>query len=276
MSADQQTIFNTNTGDTPPQNMDTPAGVQNAPVNNPFADLLGGIKNERGEPKYKDTAEALNALKHAQDYIPQLKNEKLQMEQELSTLRAQVEKLKAVEATVERLAANQNNSGNTNQPVFDEQKIAELVTNTLTRREVEALQKANVSSVVNSLQAKFGQEAEKTFYTKAQELGMSAAQMNQLAASSPQAVLQLFGVQGSSVQKVNVPAPVQAGVNTAGFQPKQDSFISKNSKGALIGATSEDMLQERQNAVRMVEELDAAGMSIDDLANPKNYFKYFK
>lgn len=272
-----QTIFNTNTEGTPSQDMNTNSGVQNDQTNTPFADLLGQIKNDRGEQKYKDTAEALKALQHAQNFIPQLTQEKSAMEQELQTLRAEVAKLKAVESVVEKLTATQNNSVPTNtQPVLDEQKIAELVTRTLSAREVEAVQKANVSSVVGALQTAFGQEAERTFYTKAQELGMSAAQMNQLAATSPQAVLKLFGVQGGPVQKVNVPTPTQAGVNTAGFQPKQDSLIKRNDKPSLIGATSQDLMEERRNAVAMVEELEREGLSIDDLANPKNYYKYFR
>lgn len=271
------TIFNTNSGDTPPQNMNTNSGVQNDQTTPPFADLLGQIKNDRGEQKYKTTEEALKALQHAQNFIPQLTQEKSAMEQELQNLRNEVAKLKAVESVVEKLTATQNNSVPTNtQPVLDEQKIAELVTRTLSARDVEATQKANVSSVVSALQGKFGQEAEKTFYTKAQELGMSAAQMNQLAATSPQAVLQLFGVQGGPVQKVNVPTPTQAGMNTAGFQPKQDTLIKRNDKPSLIGATSQDLMEERRNAVAMVEELEREGLSIDDLSNPKNYYKFFK
>ena len=40
-----------------------------------FAHQLFAIKNERGEPKYTSLSTALDALKHSQEYIPQLQTQ---------------------------------------------------------------------------------------------------------------------------------------------------------------------------------------------------------
>ena len=276
MSDQDSSIFGNQTQATPDTsnsgNSNNPAPSQN---NEPFADLLGSIKNEQGQPKYGNTQEALNALKHSQEFIPQLKQENATLRSELEQLRAQVEKLNRVEEAVNKLTT-QNNNAATPANVMDESAIATLVQRTLSQREVEAVQKANVTSVVQNLQSQFGQEAEKVFYGKAQELGMSVQQMNSLAATSPNAVMQLFGLQKAEVKKVNVPSPVPAGVNTAGFQPKQDTFIGRNTKSVTVGATSQEVAEELQAARKMVEELHQQGMSVDDLSNPKNYFKVFR
>lgn len=276
MSDQDQSIFGNQTQVTPDTsnsgNSNNPAPSQ---VNEPFADLLGSIKNEQGQPKYNNPVDALNALKHSQEFIPQLKQENASLRSEIEQLRAQVEKLKGVEEVVERLTSQQNNTA-TPGKVLDENAIADLVQRTLSKREVEAIQKANVTSVVQTLQSQFGQEAEKAFYGKAQELGMSVQQMNSLAATSPQAVLQLFGVQKRDAGKVNTPSAVPAGVNTAGFQPKQDTYIARNTKGVTVGATSQEVADELHAAKKMVEELQQQGMSVDDLSNPKNYKKFFR
>lgn len=243
--------------------------------NDPFGTLLGSIKNEQGQPKYHSAVEALNALKHSQEFIPTLKQENATLRSELDQLRAQVEKLKGVEEVVEKLTSQQNNAA-TPANVLDENAIAELVQRTLSKREIEAIQKANVTSVATTIQGQFGQDAEKVFYGKAQELGMSVQQMNSLAATSPQAVLQLFGLQKSEEKKVNVPSAVPSGVNTAGFQPKQDTFVKRNDKGVVIGATTQDVADELQAAKNMIEELNRNGMSVDELSNPKNFRKFFR
>lgn len=277
MPSDQDSsIFNNQSQATPENNnsgnSNNPAPSQN---NEPFADLLGSIKNENGQPKYGNTVEALNALKHSQEFIPQLKQENASLRSELDTLRAQVEKLKGVEEVVARLTSNQPN---TDTPVntLDEKSIAELVQRTLSQREVEAIQKANVTNVVSTLQGKFGQEAEKTFYAKAQELGMNIQQMNALAATSPQAVLQLFGIQKQGGLKENLPSSVTSSVNTTGFETKQDSFVGRNTKRLEIGATDREQREELEASRKMLEELEKNGMSVDDLAKPSNYFKLFR
>ena len=260
---------------TPDQN----SGVSNTTQPNQSTDyttMLSQIKNEMGLPKYRDTAEALNGLKHAQEYIPQLKGELSNKDRELEALKQENARLRTVEETVARLTERQNNPvENTPQaPVYDDQKIAELINQTLSRKEIETQQKANLGSVVSALQASFGAEAEKVFYNKAQELGMSVADVNRLAAQSPSAVLQLMGVKQGQVAQQQRPAP--SGVNTTNFQASPETKIARNNNILSVGATTSEMMVEHRNSKDMVTELHAQGLSMRDLADPKIYAKYFK
>jgi hypothetical protein len=271
--SDQTSIFNGNTNTETPPNTSVNSNNTNANSENDFTTLLGSIKNEAGLPKYKDTAEALNGLKHAQEYIPQLKGELSNKDRELETLRNEVLRLKTVEETVLKLTERQENAGNTNPAVFDEQKLADMISRTLSQKETEASQKANLSSVVSALQQSFGADAEKTFYSKAAEMGMTVAQINALAATSPSAALTLLGVKGKVVPQEQ--KPQTSGVNTSGFQPQQETFVSRNTVSTSVGATSSELMNEHRNSKKMVEELHAQGVSVHDLSDPKKYFQYF-
>lgn len=260
------------------QTPDQPAVDNNNNVQNTdqFANLLGSIKNERGEPKYKDLPTALEALKHSQDFIPQLKTDKERLEQELARMREENARLKAVEETVERLTKQQPSENvNTNTNSLDPDAIVNLVNQALTQKEQAALQKQNVNQVVGVMKDQFGADAEKVFYSKAQELGMAVEEINALAAKSPAVVLKLFGVESKDSTKLQFKTPTTSSVNTTGITPHKESFIGRNSKPVILGATSQELGAERENAVRLVEELHSQGLSTYDLTDPKQYFKFF-
>lgn len=237
-----------------------------------FADLLNSVRNESGQPKYKDIPTAIDALKHSQDYISQLKAEKERLAAELEASRVAAEKAKELEATITRLTSQQQP---TQQPasVIPEEVVANVVQQALLKREAEATQTANISQVTSQMQQAFGAEAEKVFYAKAQEIGLTQVQINALAAQSPQAVLKLFGMD----QK---PAPqtfstTTGSVNTTGITPNKESFIGRNKAQALVGATTSDLLAERESSKKLVDELHSQGLSVHDLTDPKVFNKYF-
>ena len=268
-------IFGNQEQTTAPNKQSETATTPNDQSGNSFADLLGTIKNERGEPKYRDLNTAIDALKHSQDFIPQLKSENETLKSELEQLRAEVQKLSAVKETVERLTSQRTEQQNTTTNQFDESTVANLINRTLTQREAEAIQKANVSTVVKTIQEKFGADAEKVFYTKAQEMGMRPEQINKLASESPQAVFALLGLNVATSQQ-RVTSPTGSAVNTTGLQPQQSTFIGRNASGWQIGSTTSELRAESENAKKLVEELHSQGMSTYDLTDPKVYSKFFK
>lgn len=263
-------------GSTP--NTDTnpnPTGSNPAPaVNNDLATLLGSIKNERGEQKYRDINDAMTALQHSQEFIPTLKSQYEAEKAEAQRLREEVARLKTVEETVAALTLNRQEQQGTPPVAFDEKQIADLVNRTLTQRSEQATASSNLESVVASLQTAFGADAETKFYDKAKELGMTVAEMNTLAAKSPKAVLSMLGVNGQATPQ-RQPTVTTSSVNTSAFQPNQETFVGRNSKTTLIGATTQDLQFESHNARKMVEELHAQGKSVHDLTDPKVYFKLF-
>jgi hypothetical protein len=271
--SDPTSIFNAdNSGGTPP--ITDPSKVI-APIESELTDLLNGIKNERGEPKYKTLKDALVGLQNAQGYIPDLKKALDEREAELSRVRAEAARVTALEDTVRQLTERGNTDG-TPPKALSEQEIADLVNRSLdpilTQREQAATQKQNVASVVATLKESFGADAEKKFYEKATELGMTVAEFNALAAKSPKAVLSTLGLQAKSTPTFT---PTQGTVNTQAFTPRTDTFVGRNDKSTLIGATTQELMEESRNANKMVEELHAAGKSVHDLSDPKVYFKQF-
>lgn len=274
MSNQDSSIFNTdsqtsvNTG-----NNNTTASVEGV-QNQQFIDLLNNVKNERGEPKYRDLSEALKGLQHAQAYIPELKQENATLKQQLMELNAKVEQFKTVEDTVLKLTATSQESAST-KTGLDEQSVAEIINRTLTQKETQAAQKANLTKVTSALITKFGENAEKEFYGKASELGMSIEQINTLASQSPQAVFKMLGIDAPTTQ-TGVTLPTASSANTVAITPQQNSFIGKNQNSIIIGATTEDFRTEAVNSKKLVEELHKQGLSTYDLTDPKKYFQLFK
>jgi hypothetical protein len=272
-----ENIFNGQTTDQSAVN--TNGAAQQAPAvqnSDPFADLLGSIKNERGEPKYRDVQTALEALKYSQEYIPQIKTDYEKVKEEAEVLKREVERLKNIEQSVEQLASQQAAEQRPPAKVVSGEEIAQLVEQALTQRESLAVQKANSSTVVNACQQAFGAEAEKVFYTKAAELGLSANEMNALASKSPDAVLELLGLKRKEKQDSNFKPNAQTQINTSGYQPQNQSYIGKNTKPVILGASSEELLSEQTNAKHFVEELHSKGLTTYDLTDPKQYYKIFR
>lgn len=233
--------------------------------------LLSQIRNENGEQKYKTLQDALVGLQHAQEFIKTLRTEKSTLEEELNGIKPVAEKVTELEKVVLQLTKPQEPVA-TPTSGLSEEAIAKLVETTLTKRQQEDVAKQNLTSVITSVRAEFGDKAEEVFYAKAAEIGLSKQDINALAARTPQAVLKLIGVS----QKSTTVKPTTTTNNTSSFTPSTETFIGRNSRRLEVGATASELMEETLAARRMVAELNEKGMSIDDLTKPANYFKFFK
>lgn len=243
------------------------------PSDSGLQDLLASITNERGEQKYKTVAEALVGLSNAQNFISTLKSEKQQIEQQVNELRPVAEKVTELEKVV--LQLSQTKPTDTTPSGVSELDVARLVEQTLTKQQQQQIAKDNLASVVSVVQKTFGDKAEEAFYGKAAQLGLSKEEINALAARTPKAALELIGVK-VDVSKQSVFTPTTTSVNTSSITPPVDTFISRNKTRLEVGATAQELMQETMSSRKMVEEMNAKGMSIDDLTKPSNYFKFFK
>lgn len=273
--ADQPNIFSNEQQQETPASTQGTANPNTAQQTEQFADLLSSIVNERGEPKYKNVADALNGLKHAQEYIPQVKAKATEAEEKMHKLEEEVQRLQALENTVLELTQKQEKAS-TNGVTLGEQDIAKLVEQTLSRKQQATVQQENINSVVSTLTSKFGADAEKVFYTKATEMGLSMEEMNALAAKTPKAVLTLLGVSEQVAPKQTHNAPTQGTVNTSAFQQNPQSLVGREQKSTIIGSTTQDLKEAVDRAALMVEELAKEGLTSSDLSNPKLYNKYFR
>ena len=242
-----------------------------------FTSLLGMIVNEQGEQKYKTIEEALKGGAHAQAYIAKLAAEKAALEAQLAASAAAQSREAELERTLQELLAKTGNSNAPTTPVETPKPddIASLVLKQLEARDAQSKAKANQQEVAAKLLESFGAEAETKYNEAAQELGLTVAEMNEMAAKSPKAVLKALGVGATSTKTHNV-SPAGNVLNTGAFTPNQDSFVKRNTEGSRIGATTTDLKNEAARARQMVEEVHAQGKSIGDLADPKVYFSLFK
>jgi hypothetical protein len=273
--SDPTSIFDSNSSATPTP----PAGSNPANVSQPSAvdTMLLSIKNERGEPKYKSLEEALNALKHSQEYIPQLSQKITERERELDEARQAAAKVAQLEDVVRNLTQQSNPNANTTPQGMTAEQVAELVNSTLSRKQQEEIAQRNTSIVAQTVASKFGAEAEQKFYDKAEELGMTKQEFNALASKNPKAVLSLLGITDTAVPTPQGKQSTQVtALNTAGFQPQNETLIGPNKVPTLIGATTKQLNEEAARSRAMVEELHASGKEIKDLVHPSVYFKVFQ
>ena len=271
MSDQTQSLFNESTVVTQPNTGgSTPPA---SPQPDALQDLLLQIKNERGEPKYKTVQDALIGLQHAQTHIQTLLTEKRTVDEELNSLRPVASQVTELQKVVQQLtqAAPAQNATPASQGMSEE-AIATLVEQTMTKQQQAQVAKANVATVVESVKKAFGDKAEQTFYDKAKELGMDVASFNALAARTPAAVLKLLGLDRPSTPSQS---STTTSINTTAFNQNTESFIGRNKKSLQVGATHSEIMESAADAKRMVDELAAKGMSIDDLTKPSNYFKHF-
>ena len=238
--------------------------------------ILASIKNDRGEPKYKSLADALVALKHSQEYIPQLSAKVAGYERELEEERKQRKSADDLTKLIEGLALKDTQQEH--QPAqIDESKIADIVSRHLSAEKTAQQSKENRSKVAAALLEKFGAEqAETKFYEKAQEMGLSKEDINNLAAKSPAAVLNMFGVSGPAAHKQAKAAPTEGSVRADMFDRAPSSFIGRETFQLPLGATDQDVAVLQQNANKMVDELHERGLSVNDLTDPRVFFKVMK
>lgn len=259
-------------------NSGNPAAPAAPEVPNPdisYATELAMILNEEGKQKYANVTEALKGASHAQNYIADLKRQLQEAQSNAAANVASKEKQDELERTVRELLNKQTPTPATPASDLSADKIAEMVEQTLSRKNAAEAAKANQAAVVAELTKAFGEQAEAKYVEAAKDLGISVDDLNVMAAKSPKAVLKALGVGEVKHVQTTPFSPPASAVNPAGFQPHQDTLVKRNDAYIGVGATTEDLHAEAHRAKRMVDEMHAAGAQVGDLSDPKVYFKYF-
>lgn len=211
---------------------------QNPAATNAFEDQLKAIKNEAGEQKYDTLEKALDALKHSQSYIPDLKSTLTEKEQEIARLQEELSKRSAVEDVVAKLTANQDQQETTPQANgLDEQAVLNLVQDFTQQQQVAQSASANEQSVSDALFSTYGDKTQEVVSAKAAELGMSVDELRALSQKSPQAALSLFQVQGASTPKYT-----SGSINIPPNAPVED-VLAPPEKSLLRGASTKEQVE---------------------------------
>lgn len=180
MNSDQESIFNSE--ETP-----KPAEDQQAEATQPTKSTEADPLSEYvGEGKKFDSLEKfVNSFKAKEEHISTLESENREYRESLS-------KVKELEEMIEEYRNERRASPEPQQKAgIDPSEIESIVQSTLSKAEQEKAMKANTQKVANSLTEMYGDSAEKLYIEVAKANGMSPAEMNQMAATRPQAVLNL-------------------------------------------------------------------------------------
>lgn len=233
--SDQTNLFTQENSQATPEQVSSPS----ASTENLFENQLKDIRNENGEQKYGSVDKALEALKHSQQYIPELKTENERLQQELNDAKA---KLESTQSVKDILTSPSSEQAVPTSAGLGEEEVARLVQQQLSQREAQSIAQKNQLAVSEALQAKFGTEVEAEIQKVSQQFGLSKEKIGELSKESPNAVLQLFGEKAGNVppstSSVYVPPTPSAP------EPLQPM------KGLISGATSAQQME----AMRKIKE----------------------
>jgi len=236
--ANQETIFQQEPTQTPP--VTEPVQNQEPVVQKEdYADLLSSITSADGRQKYSDVSAALKSLPHANQHITELESEMVALKADLDKRSTAEEIMSQIDSKIAQKPAAETPSA---QPV-DLSQIEALVDKRLNSVATQKIATDNLSAVTSKMSEVYGEKAEAMFYAAGQEAGLSAQELNALAAKSPVAALKLIGVDGKVTPAQ--PAKSVGSVNTEALQPNVND---KPSAKVPVGASSSQMVSAWRNA----------------------------
>lgn len=226
----EQTIFNGEADQTPPV-VTPPSPV----VPTELQELVGQGK------KYATLDDAIKSVPHAQTHIARL-------EQEAAQLREELQKRKAAEDLLADIKAGITQQGETTPKVdLSQETVSNIVKNVLRQEQESNIQAQNAKSVMTAFETAFGdkQKAEQEYIKIAEKNNLPVQMLNQLAMTSPEAVLNLAGLKKTT----QLVGKVSSDVNTINFNTTEPEMPSAKLKP---GATTKDMVAALQAARQKV------------------------
>jgi len=179
--------------------------------------------------KYKSAEDALKSVPHAQEHIKTLEEEMAQLKEELI-------RRKTAEELLDELKSGSSSVENTTQTTeLNQDTIMNLVNQTLEQRERQSKAQQNASSVANKFTEQYGAKAEEVYTKIAQDAGLTVEQLNNLAATSPNVVLKLSGLDAKTTP-VGKPS---SSINTQALGSTKPTELSAR---VPKGASTKDML----------------------------------
>lgn len=178
--------------------------------------------------KYSSVEDALKSVPHAQKHIQTL-------EQELSQAREELAKRKTTEQLLDEIKSGFLPENTPQVVEFDQDKLVQLVDQTLSLKEKQRLSQQNAVSVTNKFTEQYGEKAEEVYNRIAKENGISVQELNKLASTSPAVVLKLAGFTKSST----IPTKSNSSVNTEALKYNQGG--QELSARVPKGATTRDL-----------------------------------
>jgi|TARA_R110000787_G_scaffold169085_1_gene281801 hypothetical protein len=179
--------------------------IQTASV---FEELVGDDK------KFKSTEDLAKGKKESDVYINQLQSEIAGMRDELNKRMTSEEVLEKIRESNQEQSGQREEENTTSQ--LSEERLSELVKQTLESTRTEETRINNITSVDQQLMSKFGDKAGEWLHTKASELGVNVKFLQDVASSSPIAFFNTVGLSTTNQQSNS--GVTRSSVNTESFE----------------------------------------------------------
>lgn len=187
----------------------------------------GSVKIEVGDKTYDSIDAIRKKIENADSHISQVERENAEFRDKMRDYEAKLEAAKSVEQLLSKLETKGEQPDNT----LSEEKIQELVNSTLTQKQQEDLQKANwkecSDALVSHVGAKTMDEAIPVLKEKADSLGMTLEEVDQMAKTKPSLFKTVFlGGASNADQRPNSSTP-KGSLNTENFNraPETESKV---------------------------------------------------
>lgn len=193
-----------------------------------------------GERKY-DKEAAVTKITHADQHISKLEQELLDLRQKLELSTAQEEARKAMSQVQTQSSPAPAVQNTTETSKDDGTELLSKVEQILQQRESEATKRTNLAQATEAAKAVYGDAYQQKLEETGKSLGMSKADIVEMASSKPQAFSKLFGLTGQA------PAPKPSATSTVTVQSSSNSDdpIKSVAKTVLNSASA----KERTSAI---------------------------
>lgn len=170
--------------------------------------------------KYQTVEAALAAFAPAQNHIAKL-------EADYAALKAELEGRKTTQELLDEIKSGIPKGDTAPKQELNQDTLVKVVEQVLTQKESKKVAETNQSTVVNTFREIFGDKAEAQYNKVAEEAGLSIAALNQLARTSPQAVIRLAGINKTPVPQVG---KIRSDVNPLALSPTNTAPSAKVAK----------------------------------------------
>ena len=227
----------------------------NQPANQ--EDWLKKLVETKGE-QWRDPQVVAKGKLEADAYVKQLESQLAEIREEMGKQDYSKELLealknKAPESTNGQSPQSNNDKGGTTQSqtnsALSDEQIKRLVETALTEREKTNTSTQNITLVEQKMSEAFGTEAQAKVQEKAKELGLSLQRMQEIAAESPTAFLNLIGDKAKELQPIVKGTIRTEGVNMQASSERNFGFYQelrrKNRKQYFSPEVQRQMFQDR-------------------------------
>ena len=180
--------------------------------------------------KYKSAEDALKSVPHAQEHIKTL-------EAELAEARDELTKRRTTQELIDELKSGYQQENTTQSADINQDTLEQLVQQKIEQTERQKAATQNANSVASKFTEKYGDGAESAYNSLAKESGLTVQQLNNLAATSPNAVLKLAGLSG------RIDTPVAKPTGSINTQALKDTPTEQASARVPRGASTKDLVK---------------------------------